>query len=156
MTKAALWNRFAALPPSVISVNYDPRFLWAVELLTQQGHAVIFSGAVPELVRDELAPAVSNVKGTALVCPSASASLGIYFFVDSDGQEILEAHYMVGPVTAETKLGSLAKTIPQSAEVECAQESASRLYKLVATGMLKLPDVAMAGYAAKGNAVAAA
>ena len=160
MTKAALWNRFAALSPSVISVNYDPRFLWAVEMLTQQGHAVVFSGAVPEIMRHELAPVVGNVKGTALLCPSSktssaqAAATGIFFLVDSDGQAIVDAHYMVGPVTAQTQLSSLAQTIPQSVQAESAQESASRLHQLVSTGMMNLPEVPI--YALKGNAVAAA
>src|SRR5450432_2026396 len=70
MTRAALWNRFAALSPSVVSVNYDPRFLWAVEMLTQVGHAVVFSGTVPELLREQLSPALGNVNGTALLCQS--------------------------------------------------------------------------------------
>lgn len=141
MTKPALWNRFAALNPSVVSVNYDPRFLWAVEMLTQLGHAVVFSGNVPELLREELTPAVGNVSGTALLCQSSkSASPGIFFLVDANAGRVLDAHYMVGPVTAETKLTSLAESIPQSAEPVSAQESASRLHQLVATGMLPLPE----------------
>jgi hypothetical protein len=158
MSKAALWNRFAALPPSVVSVNYDPRFLWAVELLTQIGHAVVFSGAVPELLREELSPVVGTVTGTALLCPSARARTGIFFLVDADKGEILDAHYMVGPVTSETKLGQLASTIPQPAAPGSAQESACRLHQLLATGMMKLPEVAfgLPSTQLKSNAVAAA
>jgi len=157
MSKAALWNRFAALPPSVISVNYDPRFLWAVEMLTQLNHALVFSGPVPELMRDELAPVVGSTRGTALLCPSARSKPGIFFLVDSDGEQILDAHYIVGPVTAETKLSQLANTIPHSAEPISAQECASRLHQLLATGMMQLPEVAFGlSSALKSNAVAAA
>src|SRR5450432_1659136 len=97
MTRAALWNRFAALTPSVISVNYDPRFLWAVEMLTQMDHAVVFSGAVPELLRDELMPAVGAVQGTALLCQAEHnpATPAIFFLVQADAGRVLDAHYMV-------------------------------------------------------------
>ncbi len=157
MTRAALWNRFAALTPSVISVNFDPRFLWAVEMLTQAGHAVVFSGNVPELLRDELSPVVGQVKGTALLCQSArSTSPGIYFLVDADAGRVLDAHYMVGPVTSETKLSSLAESIPHSAEEPAsAQDCASRLHQLVATGMLPLPELSLAN-SFKGKAAFAA
>ena len=156
MTKAALWNRFAALTPSVISVNYDPQFLWAVEVLTQMGHAIVFSGSVPELLRNELAPAVGPVSGTALLCKAGDNSApAIFFLVDADAGRILDAHYMVGPVTAETRLSSLASTIPQAAEPGSAQECASRLHQLVATGMLALPEVAF-GQPSKGKAAGAA
>lgn len=142
MTKPALWNRFAALSPSVISVNYDPRYLWAVEMLTQMGHTIVFSGTVPELLRDELSPAIGPVSGTALLCQSSrTAAPGIFFLVDADAGRVLDAHYMVGPVTAETRLSSLANTIPQSADSECAQKSACRLHQLVATGMLPLGEM---------------
>ena len=156
MTKAALWNRFAALSPSVVSVNYDPHFLWAVEMLTQMGHAIVFSGSVPELLRDELAPAVGPLSGTALLCKSGGNAVpAIFFLVDAAAGRILDAHYMVGPVTAETKLGLLASTIPQSAEPGSAQECACRLHQLVATGMLALPEVAF-GQQLKGKAAGAA
>ena len=142
MTKPALWNRFAALSPSVISVNYDPRFLWAVEMLTQMDHAVVFSGNVPELLRDELSPVVATVQGTALLCQSAKESgPAIFFLVESKGGRVLDAHYMVGPVTSKTRLGSLADSIPQSAEPESAQECACRLHQLVSTGMLAVPEI---------------
>ena len=163
MTKAALWNRFAALSPAAVSVNYDPRFLWAVELLTQLGHAVVFSGAVPELMRDELRPLVGAVRGTALLVQSKSGQSSgrvaaqqpcIFFLVDGDGERILDAHYVVGPVTAQTKLHTLSKSIPQSAEASSAQDSACRLHQLLATGMMALPENAYAQL--KGNAVAAA
>src|SRR5450432_272162 len=142
MTKAAVWNRFAALPPSVVSVNYDPGFIWAVEMLTQAGHAVVFAGVVPEMMRDELAPVVGPIKGTALLCPSGRPKPGIFFLVDADGEQILDAHYMVGPVTAATKLNQLANTIPQSAAPSSAHESACRLHQLLASGMMELPEVA--------------
>ncbi len=142
MTKPALWNRFAALSPAVIGVNYDPRYLWAVEMLTQMGHTIVFAGAVPELLREELSPAVGAVSGTALLCQSAKSSApGIFFLVDADAGRVLDAHYMVGPVTSETRLSTLATTIPQSAEAESAQECACRLYQLVATGMLPLGEM---------------
>ena len=142
MTKAALWNRFAALSPTVIGVNYDPRFLWAVEMLTQMDHAVVFSGNVPELLRDELSPLVGSICGMALVCQnSKNAGPGIFFLVDADAGRVLDAHYMVGPVTAKTKLGTLAESIPQTSESESALECACRLHRLVATGMLALPEI---------------
>src|SRR5579863_3528744 len=97
MTKAAVWNRFAALAPSAIGVNYDPSFLWAVEMLTQMGHTILFSGTVPEMLRDELRPVVGAVRGTALLCHAAVQKPGIWFLVDGDGEQILDAHYMVGP-----------------------------------------------------------
>jgi hypothetical protein len=156
MTKAAVWNRFAALTPSVIGVNYDPRFLWAVEMLTQLGHAIVFSGSVPELLRDELRPAVGALRGTALLCQSERQAPGIFFLVDGDGEQILDAHYMVGPVTSETKLSGLAKTIPHTAEPVSAQECACRLHQLLASGMIALPDVHLTSAALKSNAVAAA
>ena len=155
MTRAALWNRFAALTPSVIGVNYDPHFLWAVEMLTQLGHAIVFAGSVPQLLREELKPALGILTGTALLCPTGRDKSGIFFLVDQDGEQIIDAHYMVGPVTSETKLGSLVKTIPQSVEAGSAQDCACRLYQLMAAGMIKLPEVAFA-HALKGNAVAAA
>lgn len=142
MTKPALWNRFAALAPSMISVNYDPRFLWAVEMLTQMDHTVVFSGNVPELLRDELSPVVGAVHGTALLCQSSKSSgPSIFFLVEAKGGRVLDAHYMVGPVTSKTKLNSLQDTIPQSAEPESAQACASRLHQLVATGMLAVPQL---------------
>ena len=157
MTKPALWNRFAALPPSVISVNYDPNFLWAVEMLTQMGHAIVFSGTVPELMRDELLPVVGPVCGTALLCPSGRSKTSIFFLVDADGGRILDAHYMVGPVTAATKLANLATAIPQSAEAGSAQECAGRLYQLLLTGVMALPELPLRlQNTNKGNAVAAA
>jgi hypothetical protein len=171
MTRAAMWNRFAALTPAVIAVNYDPRFLWAVEMLTQLGHAVVFSGGVPELLRDELTPLVGPLRGTALLCqsksmpdpsgvrvtsPSNPAHPGIFFLVDGDGERIIDAHYIVGPVTAQSRLNTLSKTIPQTAEATSAQDSACRLYQLLATGMIALPDLAFAQTTLKGNAVAAA
>jgi hypothetical protein len=157
MTQAALWNRFAALTPSVVSVNYDPRFIWAVEMLTHCGHAVVFSGAVPELMLDELRPAVGPVKGTALLCGSDRGKPGIFFLVDADGEQVVDAHYMVGPVTAETKLSQLASTIPHSAAACSAQETAWRLHQLLATGAMKLPEVPFGlANSLMGNAIAAA
>lgn len=155
MTTAALWNRFAALPPSVISVNYDPQFLWAVEILTQMGHAIVFAGNVPEVLRDELTPSVGAVHGTALLCQSGRSNPGIFFLVDADRGRVVDAHYLVGPVTAETKLSSLAKTIPHSAEAASAQDCACRLHQLVATGMLALPEVDLM-QSMKGRAAVAA
>ena len=142
MTKPALWNRFAALAASVVSVNYDPRFLWAVEMLTQMDHTVVFSGNVPAMLLDELGPVVGAVQGTALLCQAAakSASPAIFFLVEAAGGRVLDAHYMVGPVTAQTTLTSLADTIPQAAEPESAQECACRLHQLVASGMLAVPQ----------------
>jgi hypothetical protein len=156
MTKAALWNRFAALAPSAIGVNYDPRFLWAVELLTQLGHTIVFSGSVPEMLRDELRPAVGELRGTALLCQGGRATPGIFFLVDGDGEHIVDAHYMVGPVTAQTKLHSLAQSIPQTAEPSSALDCACRLHQLMATGMIAVPDAGFARAALQGNAVAAA
>ena len=142
-TNSALWNRFAALSAAVISVNYDPRFLWAVEMLTQMGHAILFSGTVPELLRDELVPAVGAVKGTALLCQSGrNSSPTIFFLVQADSGRVLDAHYMVGPVTAETKLSSLVSTIPQTAEADSAQDSAGRLHQLIGAGVLIIPGPA--------------
>ena len=142
MTKPALWNRFAALSPSVISVNYDPQFLWVVEMLTQMDHTVVFSGNVPELLRDELSPVVGAVHGTALLCRSSGNSgPAIFFLVEAKGGRVLDAHYMVGPVTSKTRLNSLTDTIPQSAEPESAEECACRLHQLIATGMLAVPQL---------------
>ena len=156
MTMGALWNRFAALSPSVIGVNYDTRFLWAVEMLTQMGHAIVFSGNVPESLREDLLPAVGKVRGTALLGPSRPSGPGIFFLVDADGERVLDAHYMVGPVTAETPLSSLAATIPQSAHPGSALECARRLHQVVATGMIALPDVDLVQPSRGKAAVAAA
>ena len=142
-TKSALWNRFAALSPTIVSVNYDPRFLWAVEMLTQMGHAILFSGAVPELLRDELVPAVGAVNGTALLCQAGrNSSPTIFFLVQADQGRVLDAHYLVGPVTSETTLSSLVSTIPQTVEAGSAQECANRLHQLVGSGVLVIPDAA--------------
>ena len=161
MTRAALWNRFAALSPAVVSVNYDPGFLWAVELLTQLGHSIVFSGSVPQLLRDELRPLVGALRGTALLCKSksgklAAAASNIFFLVDGDGERIIDAHYIVGPVTAKTKINTLSKAIPQTAEASSAQDSACRLFQLLETGMMAVPEPCFAHPALKGNAVAAA
>ena len=157
MTKAALWNRFAALAPSVISVNYDPRYVWAVELLTQIGHAIVFSGTVPELMRDELRPVIGKVQGTVLLRQSNPEKTGVFFLVDADGERIMDAHYMLGPVTADMKLGQLVNRIPHSAKPGSAQEDVFRLHQLLATGMMEFPDAAFGfSHALKSNAVVAA
>lgn len=147
MSQRAVWNRFAALPPSAVAVNYDPNYLWAVDLLTQMGHTVLFTGRMSAEMAQELKPVVGDLPGTMLVCPPKQGQgAGLYFLVTADGERILEAHYLVGPVTAETKMARLAEVIPAAtANPEAAPDSAGRLHQFVATGMMPLPEVTFGG-----------
>jgi hypothetical protein len=139
MTKPALWNRFAALSLSVVAVNYDPLCLWVVELLGELGHLVVFSGAVPDNVRDDLKPAVEGVTGTAVLCPGSPEKSGVYFVVETDSEVISRANYLIGPVSTGSKVHTLAKWLAHPAPQGCAEEQACLVYQLLYTGAIKIP-----------------
>ena len=48
--EAAFRQRFASLPPSLISVQYDGRFAPLLTILSELGHSVLLSGPVPEYI----------------------------------------------------------------------------------------------------------
>jgi len=150
MTKPALWNRFAALSLAVVAVNYDPACLWAVELLGQLGHVVVFSGAVPEGMRNDLKPAAQGVEGMAVLCPGAQGKAGVYFIVEACDAEILRAHYLIGPVNAGSEVRNLVTFLNHPAPQGSAEEQVGVVYQLLYSGAMRVPQ------AFSGDAVAAA
>ena len=142
MTKPALWHRFAALSLAVVAVNYDPRCLWAVELLCQLGHMVVFSGDVPANMKDELKPAVEGVQGMAVLCPGAQGKAGVYFVVETEAAAITRAHYLIGPVGANSDVRGLVNWLSHPAPQGSAEEQACVVYQLLYSGVVKLPRAA--------------
>ena len=140
ISKPALWNRFAALSRAVIAVNYDPRNLWAVELLGELGHMVMFSGDVPAGLRQELKPVVGDVDGTAVLCPGKQAEKpGVHFVVQTAKAAITSAHYVIGPISATSEVRGLVTFLSQAAPQGVAEEQASVVYRLLNSGLIELP-----------------
>lgn len=60
-TEQALRQEFGGMPPSLIAAEFDIASLWALELLTDLGHTLMFSSALPPELKTSLSPLVERM-----------------------------------------------------------------------------------------------
>ena len=141
-TEADLRQRFEALPPSLICVQYDARYASLLALLSDFGHSLLLSGPVPDAMRPALLPAVERFAeqgrkhGAAprsVVLRKAGDGVGLSFWVDLDADPGSTV-YFIGPLPAGTNLGAAELDAFEAAAEVASMDQARRLHALWSMG----------------------
>jgi hypothetical protein len=130
-TEGGFRQRFASMPPSIFSVDYNPagRRLYAV--LAELGHTVYFSGPVPERMKPAFAANARAIArqngGPAFVITRYTANDGtglrLTLSIDAAG-EVTDAWYFIGPV-GEGMAGAWPAAASQAAPSALQPDSVS-------------------------------
>lgn len=104
-TEGGFRQRFASMPPSIFSVDYNPAGRRLYLALAQLGHTVYFSGPVPEWMQPAFAANARAIArqngGPAFVVTRYAADDGtglrLTLSIDAAG-DVSEAWYFIGPV----------------------------------------------------------